>query len=70
MKRLFRDILAGALGANLTLLFLSVMLHDSDLMLLGLISITLCGLGLNFSTWADDEDKDTSSESKDKREDV
>jgi len=59
MKRLFRDLVAGALGMNIALFTMAAIIENTDLMLLGLISMALCGLGLNFSTWADDrEDED------------
>jgi len=58
MRRLFRDLVVGALGMNLALFGLATAMGNTDLMLLGLISMACCGLGLSFSSWVEEPDDD------------
>ncbi len=58
MKDLFRDVVLIAIGANSVMVWLAVAMGNTDLMLLGILSLVACGLGLSLSDFVKDKTDD------------
>jgi hypothetical protein len=58
MKDLFRDVVLIAIGANSVMVWMAVVMGNTDLMLLGILSLVACGLGLSLSDFVKDKTDD------------